>query len=172
MDWCVEQLVDSDGDGGIAAFTINAGQTTSPLQTTFIIESISKTNNNILLTGGQWQYYPTKKRGMPLVCCWATQCQLCKPGKLEFMMSIYLPWLDNDRMVAGTLLGGIQSYLPSVWGDTAGHYWGSWESSGQVIKIFWDTALLSVTGRDRKRKREGNIKTEGHLGGGYLQVER
>ena len=49
----MEQLVDSDGDGGIAAFTINAGQTTSPLQTTFIIESISKTNNNILLTGGQ-----------------------------------------------------------------------------------------------------------------------
>ena len=28
-------------------------QTTGPLQTTFIIESISKTNNNILLTGGQ-----------------------------------------------------------------------------------------------------------------------
>ena len=50
----MEQLVDSDGgDGRIAAFTINAGQTTSPLQTTFIIESISKTNNNILLTGGQ-----------------------------------------------------------------------------------------------------------------------
>ena len=27
-------------------------------------ECMSKTNNNILLTGGQSQYYPTKKRGM------------------------------------------------------------------------------------------------------------
>ena len=41
----MEQLVDSDGgDDGID------GQTTTGL---FIIESISKTNNNILLTGGQ-----------------------------------------------------------------------------------------------------------------------
>ena len=47
----MEQLVDSDGgDGGMAALTINAGQKATGL---FIIESISKTNNNILLTGGQ-----------------------------------------------------------------------------------------------------------------------
>ena len=90
----MEQLVDSDGgDGRIAAFTINAGQTTGPLQTTFIIESISKTNNNILLTGGQSQYYPTKKRGMPLVVLLGQTMRVMQAGQIgiddEYLFTVW-----------------------------------------------------------------------------------
>ena len=37
---------------------------------------------------------------------------------------------------------------------------------------FSGTLLCCLSQGEREREREGNIKTEGHLGGGYLQVER
>ena len=100
----MEQLVDSDGgDDGID------GQTTTGL---FIIESISKTNNNILLTVGQYQYYPTKKRGMPLVLLLSQTMLVMQAGQIgihdEYLFTLAWPgpawpgtliwWKDSSQI--------------------------------------------------------------------------
>ena len=136
----MEQLVDSDGgDDGID------GQTTTGL---FIIESISKTNNNILLTDGQYQYYPTKKRGMPLVLLLSQTMLVMQAGQIgihdEYLFTLAWPARDTD------LVEGLQSYLnskPGAQQDIIEAVEGSPSQCGPcgVIKMFWDTARLSVT---------------------------
>lgn len=69
---------------------LGRGQTTTG---SFIIESISKTNNNILLTGGQSQYYPTKKRGMPLVVLLGQTMRVMQAGQIgiddEYLFTVW-----------------------------------------------------------------------------------
>ena len=62
-------------------------------------------------------------------------------------------------IVAGTLLAGIHSYLNSQQDSIE----AVGRSQGEVIKIFWDTALRPVTEIEGNRKTEE--ETGGHLGG-------
>ena len=66
------------------------GQTTTGI---FIIGSISKTNNNILLTGGQSQYYLTKKTGMSLVVLLGQTMRVMQAGQIgiddEYLFTVW-----------------------------------------------------------------------------------